>query len=66
MKILISNGIWHRDCPNNKWRSGVVQELSYDRLKEKSLVKCLHCGEKGYIKKGSVKGASINIEKYLK
>lgn len=53
MIILINRGIWHRDCPDNKYKSGVIQELDYDKQRERSLVKCLHCGQKGYIPKGT-------------
>ena len=60
MKILINNGIWHKDCPENKWNSGVIKEL--ERGEDKTLVECLHCGQKGYIHKGAPFRAEVTIE----
>jgi len=63
MKIIIDKAckaIWHRDCVNNKFKSGVIQELNHDG--DKTLVKCLHCGSHGFIPVGATFGVEIQIE----
>jgi hypothetical protein len=60
MIIKIHRGIWHRDCPENKWNSGICKEIEHD--KEKTLIECLHCGQKGRIPKGTPFQSEICIE----
>ena len=47
--------LWHTDCPQNSFRSGVMryvrpeQTIEHDDGSPLYLAECLHCGEKGYI-----------------
>lgn len=43
--------IWHIDCPENPHNSGVVDD--YPSEGDKTPVECLHCGEKGFILRGT-------------
>lgn len=65
MKIQIDKAprcIWHTDCPENKWNSGIVQELKHDNEARNSLVRCLDCGAAGHIPYGSPFDEKIAIE----
>ena len=53
MKISWSNFcLWHVDCKNNKWKSGVIEELKHDDKAKHTLVKCLHCNDSCYVPYG--------------
>lgn len=44
--------LWHADCPNNSFGSGIMREVT--REDERSLLECLHCGQRAYFPKGAV------------
>lgn len=48
--------LWHRNCPNNTFRSGIMAETR--REPERTLLKCLHCGQHAYFPKG---GACVRV-----
>lgn len=55
MEINYESGrIWHTDCPNNKWRSGVMRKVKDEVSEKRSIVECLHCGKKGHLPYGSI------------
>lgn len=65
MKIVIQvppKAIWHKDCPKNKFNSGVISILNNDDTEKRSLVECLHCNQKGYLPYGTPFNAEIMIE----
>jgi len=62
MIIKIERGIWHIDCSKNEWNSGVIKELKYNVKTKKTLVECLHCGQKGYIPDGTLFKVKVCIE----
>ena len=64
MRIIIDKAhgaMWHRDCPKNKWKSGIMMTLNNDNEKELSLVECLHCKQKGNIPYGTPFQVEVNI-----
>lgn len=46
--------IWHDDCPENKWHSGIIRVVRDDAENRRSLMQCLHCGQQGWLPYGSV------------
>lgn len=62
MELLIETcpkRIWHRDCPENKYKSGIVQQLG--RGDTSDPVKCLHCGQEGEIPHGTPFGVTFKV-----
>lgn len=57
----LHNAIWHRDCPKNKNKSGVMMNLNDDDFKKTTLIKCLHCNEYGLIPYGT----AFQTEQYI-
>jgi hypothetical protein len=44
------NCMWHSDCPKNKWNSGIMKIVQHEETR--TLLECLHCGQKGYYSVG--------------
>ena len=54
MKLVIQKFprcIWHIDCPENKYNSGAVKDFPAEG--DTTPVECLHCGQKGFILRGT-------------
>lgn len=54
MRLIIQKAprcIWHIDCPENKYNSGVVKD--HPAKGDETPVECLHCGERGTILRGT-------------
>jgi len=54
MNVTYDKGrIWHTDCPENKFNSGIMKEIEVKQEEKRSLILCLHCGQSGWLPFGA-------------
>jgi hypothetical protein len=48
----LGGNFWHTNCPKNPFRSGIMRPIAHEPTR--SVIECLHCGQRGYYPVGSV------------
>ncbi len=55
----VGNCLWHRDCPENRWGSGVVRVVDHED--DQTLLECMCCGQRACLTRGAPSNVDVRI-----